>query len=231
VPLPKLKITAPTARLTRRMLVVAGVSISLAACGSGGSSSSTAGQPPGGASTGSTGTAKSGGAKSGGAKSGGAKSGGANSTGKRTTAKKKAKPARAIGPRVGTTEQIKAQGTKLAVTVTKVLDPLKSSGAALLPGTRVVGVFVRIANRGPGGYDSSSTGDISIIPSSGVASPAYAPQGQCKTPLQDFDNAIGPGESREGCVAFTLNTAAKLVAERFSADGGGAGKGTWRGPK
>lgn len=150
----------------------------------------------------------------------------------------KAKPSRTpkpraappIGPRVGTTEQIKAQGTRLAITVTKVIDPLRGSGAALLPGTRVVGVFVRIVNRGPGGYDSSSTGDISIIPSSGVASPAYAPQGQCKTPLQDFDNAIGPGENREGCVAFTLNTGAKLVGERFSSDGGGAGKGTWRGP-
>ncbi len=115
--------------------------------------------------------------------------------------------------------------------MTKVLDPLKASGAALLPGTRVVAVFVRIANRGPGGYDSSSTGDISIIPSSGVGSPAYAPHGVCQTPDQDFDNAIGPAENREGCVAFTLNTAATLVGERFSADGGGAGVATWRGPK
>jgi hypothetical protein len=115
--------------------------------------------------------------------------------------------------------------------VSKVVDPLKGSGAALLPGTRVVGVFVRIANSGPGGYDSSSTGDISILPSSGVGSPAYAPQGQCQTADRDFDNAIGPGESRAGCVAFTLNSTASLVGERFSADGGGAGVATWRGPK
>lgn len=140
-------------------------------------------------------------------------------------------PAKPAGPRVGTTQRVNARGTKLSITVSKVIDPLKGSGAALLPGTRVVGVFVRIANTGPGGYDSSSTGDISIIPSSGVGSPAYAPQGRCQTADRDFDNAIGPGESRAGCVVFTLNTAARLVGERFSADGGGAGVATWRGPK
>ncbi|HEY5198332.1 MAG TPA: hypothetical protein VIJ51_15030 [Solirubrobacteraceae bacterium] len=191
-----------------RILVIASVCAGLAACGSSGSSKSTAGQ--------STATKTS--------------TQATTPVKAKKSKQRKARAARPIGPRVGTSEQIQAQGTKLSITVTKVLDPLKGSGAALLPGTRVVGVFVRIANRGPGGYDSSSTGDISVIPSSGVASPAYAPQGRCKTPLQDFDNAIGPGESREGCVAFTLNTAAKLVAERFSADGGGAGKGTWRSP-
>jgi hypothetical protein len=144
---------------------------------------------------------------------------------------RKPKAARPVGPRIGTPRGVNAQGTKLTITVARVIDPLKDSGATLLPATRAVAVFVKIANRGPGGYDSSSTGDISIIPSSGVASPAYAPQGACKTPLQDFDNAIGPGESRTGCVAFTLDTTAKLVGERFSADGGGAGVVTWRGPQ
>jgi hypothetical protein len=149
----------------------------------------------------------------------------------KTKSSKKAKhaAARPVGPRIGTTQHVSAQGTKLSVTVSKVIDPLVGSGAALLPGTRAVGVFVRIVNDGPGGYDSSSTGDISILPSSGVGSPAYASKGACETPLQDFDNAIGPGENREGCVAFTLNTRAKLVGERFAADGGGAGIVKWRG--
>ncbi len=136
----------------------------------------------------------------------------------------------AAGPRIGAARSVNAHGTKLTVKVSKVIDPLRGSGATLLPGTRVVGVFVRIANRGPGGYDSSSTGDISIIPSSGVAAPAYAPAGACKTPDRDFDNAIGPGESRTGCVVFTLDARARLVGERFAADGGGAGSVTWRGP-
>jgi hypothetical protein len=188
------------------MLAVAGVLV-LSGCGSSGSK---AGQP----STGPTASNQPAAA--------------AATTKKKRTSKPK--PARPVGPRVGRTQQVRAQGTKLSITVTKVIDPLRNSGAALLPGTRVVGVFVRIANDGPGGYDSSSTGDISIIPSSGVASPAYAPAGACKTPLQDFDNEIGPGENREGCVAFTLNTGARLVGERFSADGGGAGVVKWRGP-
>jgi hypothetical protein len=132
---------------------------------------------------------------------------------------------------VGTTQRVRAEGTTLSITISKVIDPLRGSGATLLPGTRAVGVFVRIVNDGPGGYDSSSTGDVSIVASSGTPSPAYAPRGVCMTPLQDFDNAIGPGENREGCVTFTLNASATLVGERFSADGGGSGIADWRGPK
>jgi hypothetical protein len=139
-------------------------------------------------------------------------------------------PSRPLGPRIGTTQRVRAEGTTLSITITRVIDPLRDSGATLLPGTRAVGVFVRIVNRGPGGYDSSSTGDVSIVPSSGDESPAYAPRGACQTPLQDFDNEIGPGENREGCVAFTLDSGARLAGERFSADGGGSGVATWRGP-
>jgi hypothetical protein len=197
------------ARQIGAVLSIVGVS-AVVGCGSSGSPGSTSG-----------------------ASSTGATSGQLSTPAKATKAAKphRRKPARPVGPRIGTARGVKAQGTKLTITVTRVIDPLKDSGAALLPVTRAVAVFVKIANRGPGGYDSSSTGDISIIPSAGVASPAYAPQGACKTPLQDFDNAIGPGESREGCVVFTLNTTARLVGERFSADGGGAGVVTWRGPK
>jgi len=198
-------LAASIGRLTSRVLATCGLAVALAACGSSGSSGGSAAQA--------TGT-------------------GATQSGIPVPTKAPTKPAhravRPAGPPVGTTRTVNAHGTKLAITVSKVIDPLRGSGATLLPATRVVGIFVRISNRGPGGYDSSSTGDISIIPSSGVAAPAYAPRGACKTPDQDFDNAIGPGESRSGCVVFTLNTTARLVGERFSADGGGAGSATWR---
>lgn len=139
-----------------------------------------------------------------------------------------AQPAvRPPGKRVGSTERIKAGGATLAVTVPAVIDPLRDSGAARLSGSRVVGVVVRIHNRGPGAYDSSSTGDITVVPSAGAASAAYASRGRCKTGLRDFDNAIAAGETRDGCVAFTLGADAQLVAVRFAADGGGAGVGTW----
>jgi hypothetical protein len=114
--------------------------------------------------------------------------------------------------------------------VTRVTDPLRGSGAALLAGTRAVGVFVRIRNRGPGVYDSSSTGDVSVVTSSAAASVAYASRGPCMTMDRDFDNQIAPGETRSGCVTFALGAGARVAAVRFSANGGGAGIARWRGP-
>jgi hypothetical protein len=131
-------------------------------------------------------------------------------------------------PAIGATQRVKARGATLSITVTKVIDPLRGSGAALLRGTRAVGVLVRIRNRGPGVYDSSSSGDISVVPSSGAASVAYAARGPCMTMDRDFDNQIGPGETRSGCVAFALAAGARVAAARFAADGGGAGVARWR---
>ncbi len=130
----------------------------------------------------------------------------------------------------GVTQRVKARGATLAVTVTEMVDPLRGSGAALLAGTRAVGVFVRIRNGGPGIYDSSSTGDVSVVPSSGAASVAAASRGRCMTMDRDFDNQISPGETRSGCVTFALAAGARVVAVRFQADGGGAGAARWRSP-
>lgn len=118
-------------------------------------------------------------------------------------------------------------GTRLSVTVTRLIDPLSHSGAALQPGTRAVGVVLRIQNHGPGIYDSSATGDISIVPSSGSATPVFAAHGVCQTPLRDFDNYITAGEIRHGCVAFSIEMGAKVVAVRFSPHGRAAGRATW----
>jgi hypothetical protein len=137
--------------------------------------------------------------------------------------------ARPAGPRVGATQRVRARGTTLKITVTRVIDPLRGSGATLLPGTRAVGVFVRIRNLGPGEYDSSSTGDLAVVPASGAAAATYAARGSCMTEDRDFDNQIGAGETRQGCVAFALGRSVRLVAVRFTADGGGAGVATWAG--
>lgn len=154
-------------------------------------------------------------------------SGSTSSIATRPSTARSAQPARPAGKRVGSTQRIKAGAATLSVTVSAVIDPLRDSGAARLAGTRVVGVLVRIHNRGPGSYDSSSTGDLTVVPSAGAASAAYASRGRCKTQLRDFDNAIAAGETRDGCVAFTLGTEAQLVSVRFAAGGGGAGVGTW----
>jgi hypothetical protein len=114
------------------------------------------------------------------------------------------------------------------VTVSRVIDPLLGSGAALLSGTRAVGVLVRVENHGPDIYDSSATGDVSIVPSAGAASPLFVPNGVCQTPLRDFDNQISAGEVRDGCVAFALDSAAKVLTVRFRPHGQATGAASWR---
>ena len=122
-------------------------------------------------------------------------------------------------PRVGEAYQVAGGGSFLAVTVTKVIDPLNDSGAALLPGTRAVGVKVHVLNHGPETYDSSATADVSLVLSSGAAVPTFAPSGACPTPLRDFDNNIAPGEHADGCVVFSVPQRAKVNGVRFAPHG------------
>ncbi len=109
-----------------------------------------------------------------------------------------------------------------------MIDPLLHSGAALLAATRAVGVLVEIANAGPATYDSSATGDFSLVASAGVLTPVFAPHGVCQTSLQDFDNDIGAGQDRSGCVAFAVAAGARILAVRFSPHAAALGSVTWR---
>src|SRR5579875_3850709 len=47
-------------------------------------------------------------------------------------------------PGVGTKQRVDAAGARLEVTLRRVIDPLRGSGAALPPHTRAVGVVVQI---------------------------------------------------------------------------------------
>jgi hypothetical protein len=132
-------------------------------------------------------------------------------------------------PSIGRTLRVHAPGTVLSVTIQSLTDPLRNSGAALLPGNHAVGVAAEIVNDGPGDYDSSSTGDFSVVPSSGTAMPVFARSGQCQTPLRDWDNEISPGEARNGCVAFSVPSSARVLAVRFSPDGQPTGRVSWAG--
>jgi hypothetical protein len=127
-------------------------------------------------------------------------------------------------PRVGASQRVPAPGTVLVVTIRSVIDPLRDSGAQVPPGTKAIGVLVAVRNAGPGGYDSSATGDFSLDSASGQAAPLFVPSGQCKTPLQDFMNAIGAGELRTGCVAFTIPTAQQPTTVGFAPGGGSGGR-------
>jgi hypothetical protein len=130
-------------------------------------------------------------------------------------------------PRIGATQRVSAGGTTLSVTISRLLDPLTGSGASLLPNTRAVGVVAAVRNHGPGAYDSSSTGDFSVVPSSGAATPAFSPRGACQTPLRDWDNEISPGEVRSGCVTFAVPTRASVKQVRFSPHARATGRVIW----
>ncbi len=132
------------------------------------------------------------------------------------------------GPPLGAAQHVGAGDSELIVRIAKLIDPLRGSGAALTASTRAAGVLVQIANAGPAVYDSSATGDFSLVVSAGAVTPVFAPRGLCQTPLRDFDNYITAGEHRTGCVAFAVPTGARILAVRFSPHAEPRGTLTWR---
>jgi hypothetical protein len=130
----------------------------------------------------------------------------------------------AHAPGVGRAQRVRAPGTTLVVTVTSVIDPLRNSGASVPPGTTPVGVQVSVVNAGPGGYDSSATGDFSLLSATGQAAPTFVAKGPCQTPLRDFMNAIAAGQMRTGCVSFALPHGQKPTDVHFAPDGGRTGQ-------
>jgi hypothetical protein len=133
-------------------------------------------------------------------------------------------------PAVGQTQQLTAYGSTLHVTVTQVIDPLPYHGANVVPGTRPVGVEVRIAVVGGATYDSTASGDWSLQLSSANAdaTPLAVKSGVCETPLVDFESAIYGGDVRPGCVAFSLPAHAKIAAVVFSPHSNAAKAVRWR---
>jgi hypothetical protein len=127
-------------------------------------------------------------------------------------------------PRLGATQHVSARGTTLMVTIRAVIDPLRGSGVDLIAGTKPVAILVAVRNVGPGGYDSSSTGDFSLASAAGQASPAFVPKGICRTPPRDFMNAIAAGEARTGCVAFSIPDGQRPTTVGFAPEGGSSGR-------
>jgi hypothetical protein len=119
---------------------------------------------------------------------------------------------------------VPAPGTTLIVTIRSVIDPLRGAGTPALPGMKAVGILVSVRNAGPGGYDSSATGDFSLESAAGQAAPLFVPKGTCQTPLQDFMNAVGAGELRMGCVAFSIPSGQQPTTVGFAPDGGSGGR-------
>jgi hypothetical protein len=137
------------------------------------------------------------------------------------------RPAPAGAP-IGVTQHVHAGSSTVAVTVSHVIDPVTGGGGAELPGTRPVGVAVTIRNLGGATYDSTASGDWSLVTSAGKASPLFIRHGVCQTPLVDFESLIGAGETRSGCVAFSVARGARVTTVRFSPHSRAAGAVAWR---
>ena len=135
---------------------------------------------------------------------------------------------RPAAPPVGRPETVRAGGSTLSVTVTRIIDPLRGSGAALVAGTRPIGVQVTIANRAGATYDSTASGDVSVVTSAGAAAPLFITSGVCATPVTDFESLIGAGTAHRGCVGFAVPSHARILAVRFSPHSRARGTVTWR---
>jgi hypothetical protein len=150
-----------------------------------------------------------------------------------SSARRRRRPARGRtaprhAPPIGRAQTVRAGDSILSVTVTKVYDPLTDSGAALLPGTRAAGVALTIRVERGATYDSTASGDVSVVASSGMPAPLFIRQGVCETPLTDFESLIGVGETHSGCVGFAIPHGARIVAVRFSPHSRARGTVTWR---
>jgi hypothetical protein len=155
--------------------------------------------------------------------------GSSTSTSTTTPPRRRRRPrARPRGAPVGTAQRVNAGSSTLLVTVTKVLDPLTDTGSKLLPGQRATGVQVSIQGVAGATYDSTASGDWSILSTAGLASPLFAKQGVCETPLADFESLIGVGETRDGCVAFSVPRHARILSVRFSPHSRAPGTVAWR---
>ena len=116
------------------------------------------------------------------------------------------------------------------MTVTQVIDPLPYHGSNVVPGTRPVGVEVRIAVVAGATYDSTASGDwsLQLAHTAADATPLAVNSGVCETQLVDFESAIYGGDVRTGCVAFSLPAHAKISAVVFSPHSNAAKAVRWR---
>ena len=131
------------------------------------------------------------------------------------------------GPHVGTRQGVHVDGTDLTVTILHVRR-LTHTGSRALPGTRQVGIELRIANQQGATYDSTASGDVSLVLSAGQSEPLDVRRGPCQTPLVDFESIVSAGSVRSGCVAFSVPRRARVLGVRFSPHSRARGRLTWR---
>ncbi len=137
----------------------------------------------------------------------------------------------ANAPGVGDTIRLDGDqdGERLAVTLTKVIDPAhENDGLDIAPsGERLVATQFRIENLGPAAYDDSPDNSVQLIDKQGQS---YQPGIEAVRGGQLFpgDVRIAAGDSRLGLVVFEVPHKAVVASVQFVPDSGFASAtGTW----
>ena len=110
-----------------------------------------------------------------------------------------------------------SSGTKLDVTVQKVIDPASSASKYSKPasGRHFAGVQLRVKNAGMATYQNNVNNETAVVLSNGKTQHAdYNPIAGCG----NFDNGqikLASGKSGTGCVTFQVPNGDKVSAVRY----------------
>jgi Domain of unknown function (DUF4352) len=108
-------------------------------------------------------------------------------------------------------------GEKMAVTVQRVADPVQGGPLDQPdPGTRFVGVFIRLANVGQVAYADSPGNGATLLSAAGQQSnDTFLSGGACASGFDD-NARIASGESETGCIPFEMPTSQQPAEFQFT---------------
>jgi len=119
-----------------------------------------------------------------------------------------------VGATLGVSD---SSGTKLDVTVEKVIDPASGANQYSNPasGKHFVGVKLRVRNKAATSYQNNANNETTIVLSTGKTRHAdYNPIAGCG----NFDNGqikLASGASKTGCVTFQVPNGQKVTEIRY----------------
>jgi hypothetical protein len=130
-------------------------------------------------------------------------------------------PGAASGPGVGSTLTAHVGSATLRVTLVRVLNPAAGKGISPGPGTRFVGVELRIVNPGSSTVEVQPDLDTHVVDRAGALYNLGVDNGNLAS-CPGFANgtaALVPGDSAQGCVGFEVPARPGLQTVRYAAPG------------
>jgi hypothetical protein len=117
--------------------------------------------------------------------------------------------------KVGATVTVKGQEKDvIAVTITKIEDPLLAYGADA--GMRTIGIFFDVKSVGKGTYSDSPTALVSTADGE-ISGSEITGGGPCNPPAS---LKLAPGQSKSFCLPFQILKSGKLTFIQYVTDGG-----------